>query len=332
MKKEKAVFTVSTLVILTILMSPAFAQAGIFSFVADFIANKGTNTYIRSEGASNMALLSSSLSPTLELGGGDITIVDGDSLLFESGPIGEIGDGVRATSDQINVYVVREGDSLSQIARMFDVSINTIVWANDLSGSTIRPGQTLAILPISGVKYKVKKGDTLKSIAKDHKGDLQEILDFNDLTVNSKLSVGDTIVIPDGEAVFSAPTARSVSATVAKEARGYFIRPVTRGTRTQGIHGYNAVDIAAPIGTPVVASASGTVVISRDSGWNGGYGKYTVVKHSNGTQTLYAHLNEVIVYTGSQVVQGQVIGYVGNTGKSTGPHLHFEVRGAKNPF
>ena len=330
MKKEKALFVASSLLIAIILMSPAFAQAGIFSFVADFINNRGTDTYIRSEGASNMALLTASLSPSLELGGGDISIVDG-ALLPESGPSGEV-EGIHATSDQISVYVVREGDSLSQIARMFGVSINTIVWANDLSGSTITPGQTLAILPISGVKYKVKSGDTLKSIAKDHKGDLQEILDFNNLSINSNLAVGDTIIIPDGELLHASSKTTVASSVSTRETKGYFIRPVTKGTRTQGIHGYNAVDIAAPIGTPIVASASGTVVISRGSGWNGGYGSYIVIKHSNGTQTLYAHMNEVIVYAGSSVVQGQVIGYVGNTGKSTGPHLHFEVRGAKNPF
>ncbi len=72
--------------------------------------------------------------------------------------------------------------------------------------------------------------------------------------------------------------------------------------------------------------------MSRNSGWNGGYGNYIVVLHPNGTQTLYAHLQKSIVLQGGRVEKGQVIGYSGNTGKSTGPHLHFEVRGAKNPF
>ena len=102
--------------------------------------------------------------------------------------------------------------------------------------------------------------------------------------------------------------------------------------KTQGLHGYNGIDLAAPTGTPVLASASGDVIVSRGYGWNGGYGNYIVIKHPNGTQTLYAHLNEVIVSSSWHVVQGQIIGYVGATGKSTGPHLHFEVRGAKNPF
>ena len=91
------------------------------------------------------------------------------------------------------------------------------------------------------------------------------------------------------------------------------------------------MDLAAPTGTPILASAIGEVIISR-TGWNGGYGNYVVIAHSNGTQTVYAHNSSNIVYAGQTVVQGQVIGYVGSTGRSTGAHLHFEVRGAKNPF
>jgi len=73
-------------------------------------------------------------------------------------------------------------------------------------------------------------------------------------------------------------------------------------------------------------------LISKSSGWNGGYGKYIVISHDNGTQTLYSHLSETAVSAGVKVSQGQTIGYMGNTGKSTGTHLHFEIRGAKNPF
>jgi murein DD-endopeptidase MepM/ murein hydrolase activator NlpD len=102
--------------------------------------------------------------------------------------------------------------------------------------------------------------------------------------------------------------------------------------KSQGIHGYNGVDLAAPTGTQVLAAASGQVLISRFGGWNGGYGNYIVIKHSNGTQTLYAHNSANYVSVGQWVSQGDVIGLVGNTGKSTGSHLHFEVRGAKNPF
>jgi murein DD-endopeptidase MepM/ murein hydrolase activator NlpD len=92
------------------------------------------------------------------------------------------------------------------------------------------------------------------------------------------------------------------------------------------------VDLAAPIGTPIMASAEGDVIISKNYGWNGGYGEYVVISHPNGTQTLYAHMSSNLAYQGMHVYKGQVIGFVGSTGKSTGSHLHFEVRGAKNPF
>jgi murein DD-endopeptidase MepM/ murein hydrolase activator NlpD len=113
---------------------------------------------------------------------------------------------------------------------------------------------------------------------------------------------------------------------------GYYIHPVPGSVVTQRSHGYNAVDFGAPTGTYIFASASGRVVTSVNSGWNGGYGKFIVIEHPNGTRTLYSHLSSVIISRGQQVVQGQVIGYMGSTGRSTGSHLHFEIRGAHNPF
>jgi murein DD-endopeptidase MepM/ murein hydrolase activator NlpD len=113
----------------------------------------------------------------------------------------------------------------------------------------------------------------------------------------------------------------------------YYISPLSHYIETQGIHGYNAVDLAAPKGTPIVASATGDVVIAREGGWNGGYGSYVVISHGNGSQTLYAHMSKVATYDGAHVEQGEVIGYVGETGLATGPHVHFEIRnGIKNDF
>ncbi|MFA7310107.1 MAG: M23 family metallopeptidase, partial [Candidatus Paceibacterota bacterium] len=114
---------------------------------------------------------------------------------------------------------------------------------------------------------------------------------------------------------------------------GYYMAPLSRYTETQGIHGYNGVDLAAPVGTPIMASANGDVIIAKAGGYNGGYGSYVVISHGNGSQTLYAHMSKVSTYDGAHVVQGQVIGYVGSTGKSTGAHVHFEIRnGIRNPF
>src|SRR5690606_35562944 len=114
------------------------------------------------------------------------------------------------------------------------------------------------------------------------------------------------------------PTKTTSSAT----GGGGFIIPVPGAIRTQGIHGYNAVDLAAAVGTTIRAAAAGEVIVAKASGWNGGYGNYVVVKHGNGTQTLYAHMSTVSVGVGSQVSAGATLGAVGSTGQSTGAHLH----------
>jgi murein DD-endopeptidase MepM/ murein hydrolase activator NlpD len=242
------------------------------------------------------------------------------------------------SGDQISVYVVREGDTLSQVAKMFGVSSNTVRFANDIpKGGSLRVGQQLVILPVSGIQYVVKKGDTINKIAKKYSGDAQEIKDFNGID-DSSLQIGDTIIIPNGVEV-SVPIVTSVKKFIANimtadsgiQTDGYFIRPA-KGGKTQGIHGHNGIDFSARGGLSVVAAASGKVLISLSSGYNGGYGRYVVIAHSNGTQTLYAHLSANFVSAGDTVEQGQLIGNIGNTGLSTGPHLHFEVRGAKNPF
>ncbi|HEX9609128.1 MAG TPA: peptidoglycan DD-metalloendopeptidase family protein [Candidatus Paceibacterota bacterium] len=298
-------------------------------------------TEVTYNNSQTMPLLRAALhsDPNPSKGGGEITI-DHDALLADVGPTGSLADIEERplASDQISIYVVREGDTLSQIGVMFNVSVNTIRWANDLSrNEAIQPGQTLVVLPISGVRHTVVKGDTLQTIAKEYKADLDEILSFNNLHADMALVVGEVIVVPDGE--IGAPAPMQATPRVATgggsssgSASGYFINPVPGSVRTQGIHGYNGVDLGARSGTQVISAAGGEVLISRASGWNGGYGIYIVVKHDNGTQTLYAHLNQAIVYAGQRVVQGQVIGYVGATGRATGPHLHFEVRGASNPF
>lgn len=328
--------------LLAILITPTSANAGFFSFIADlFESNKAGEVVANAHNSQTVPLLQAALNydPNPAKGGGEIIIVDDEALLSETGPSGTLADIEErpASSDQISIYVVREGDSLSQIAKMFSVSTNTIIWANDIKrGSLITPGQTLIILPVTGIRYTVEKGDTLKSIVKEYKGDLDEILQYNDLAEDVVLAIGDIIVIPDGEIEMPVYSSASASSVVYGSGgptySGYYILPVNGARRSQGLHGYNAVDLAVSYGTPILASASGTVIINKSYGWNGGYGNYIVIRHDNGTQTLYAHNSSNIVYSGQSVVRGQVIGYIGSTGRSTGAHLHFEIRGAKNPF
>lgn len=321
-------------------IAPNSVNAGFFDILSQiFKVSKEAPSVEAPANVQTMTLLQAATNqdPNPAKGGGDIAVVGGVALLSEDGPSGTMADVEdNQNAGNISVYVVRSGDSLSGIAKIFGVSVNTIIWANDIKGGKINPGQNLIILPISGVQHKVVRGDTLALLAKKYNADLSEIAQFNGLSLDSAIAIGDTVIIPDG--VVSAPASKSTG--VRKSVRGsngpsydgYYLRPVLGGRKSQGLHGYNGVDLAAPNGSPLLAAAGGKVIISKNYGWNGGYGNYIVINHPNGTQTLYAHLSKNLVFDGYSVVRGQVIGNVGSTGKSTGSHVHFEVRGAKNPF
>lgn len=267
----------------------------------------------------------------------------GSALVSYGGPAGTTADIVGSVSpDRISVYVVRKGDTLGEIADMFGVSVNTVKWANNLNSATdVRVGDTLVILPVSGVERIVIKGDTLKSIARKYGADADEIATFNDLDPVAPLEIGSTLIIPGGEIAPAASSASKSSPRKISEPYlggggsvqiGYYENPMPGALITQGIHGWNGIDLGAARGTPIHAAADGIVIVARGSGWNGGYGNYAVITHDNGSQTLYGHMKSVIVSPGQSVSSGQIIGYEGSTGLSTGAHLHFEVRGAANPF
>ena len=325
----------------------SYAHAWSLSSFLGWKSGKSDTSLIstESQNSQTVALLEAAVNvdPKKAMGGGDITVVDDSALLPDVGPSGTIAD-IELSDHQgkVSLYVVRSGDTIAQVAKMFGVTANTILWANDLErGASLREGQHLVILPIDGVQHTVKKGDTLQSIAKKYKGDLDEILEFNDMTAGQKLSVGDVVIIPDGKED-AAPTpgvsvpSRSRTIAAYPSYSGYYTHPVPDGQK--GLHGYNGVDYGAPKGTSVYAAAEGTVIVSRFRASScgrtcfGGYGNYIVIEHPNGTQTLYGHLSAVYTTMGVHVDRGQWIGEVGSTGKSTGSHLHFEVRGAKNPF
>ena len=276
----------------------------------------------------------------------DVTIVDDKVLRSAAGSMG-VSDGKDVPDssllDETSVYVVRKGDSISQIANMFDVSTDTILWANNMKkGDKLKESDILFILPISGLEHTVTKGQTLQSIAKLYKADINDILQSNDITEDTKLAVGDKLIIPNAlKSEESDKPIKNLSASIAKDKQyyenhpvqnlaGYFINPVPGYRKSQGIHDKNAIDMAISKGTPILASAAGRVTLARN-GYNGGFGNLVVISHPNGTETLYAHQSKIVTSTGAEVFQGQVIGYVGSTGHSTGPHLHFEVHGARNP-
>lgn len=338
----KKIFLADILPVVLLFVIPFFAHAGLLSSIAGFMGGSPADAeVVVEENINTIPLLRAATNqdPNPAKGGGDVLIEDG-ALVADYGPLGG-DDAVKAkeTNGEISSYIVRKGDSLSEIAAMFGVSVNTVLWANDIKKATgIKEGDQLVILPISGVRHIVKKGDTMKSIAEKYKGDADDILAYNQLEASDALNPGDTIVIPGGEveAAKEVPkvlkTKKGSKAVLVNIGGGYYAKPLRHGQKTQGVHGYNGVDIGVPVGSSVFAAATGDVIVSKASGYNGGYGQYIVVKHPNGTQTLYAHLSSNFVVVGTHVAQGQEIGASGNSGKSTGPHLHVEVRGARNPF
>ncbi len=245
------------------------------------------------------------------------------------------------------IYTVKDGDTVESIARANKLTVDTLLWANEIKNpNEIKPGDTIILLSVSGVQHKIKKGDSIDKIAKEYKANKKDIIVFNNLPANGELKEGETITIPGGvkekpkpkpkpkSTILQRRTYSSSVAQVATTVRsGYYARPIKGGVRTQGIHRTNAVDLAAPIGTPIYAAAPGKVIVAK-YGWNGGYGNYVIIQHTNGTKTLYGHMRAggLRVKRGQQVKRGQLIGRMGSTGHSTGPHVHFEVRGAKNPF
>jgi len=337
-----------------IILIPLTVHGGWFSSVTGFL-NGDTLVYEKSQstsGAGEMKLLSSATGPDFKSnqGGGDIIVEEG--ALQSSGPFSEDVDD-NNLAGEISVHVVRpctaeRCETLSHIAEMYGVSVNTILWANDISDAkSVQPGDTLIILPITGVRHVVKSGETLASITKKYGAKTTEevdamvsdILSYNRLASASDIAVGDTVVVPGGVMHQAAPRKPSGSngasptrVTGGASSGGGFVHPVPGAVRTQGIHGYNAVDLAAAEGTAIRAAAAGEVIVSKSGGWNGGYGNYIVIKHAGGAQTLYAHTSSNAVGVGAMVDSGETFGYVGSSGRSTGAHLHFEVRGASNPF
>lgn len=244
--------------------------------------------------------------------------------------------------DKILDYEVKEGDTISTIAEEFAVSEDTILWENDLTeNSRIKPGQKIKILPVSGVAHEVEGGDTVYSVAKKYQANSQAIIDFpfNDVGDDFQLRAGLILIVPDG-----APPAKPKPAPTQYLAKQQlditslgttqFIWPAV-GQMAQYFSWYHpGLDISNLGGGPIYASDSGTVTTA---GWpdNYGYGNRIVLDHGNGYTTLYAHLSAIYVSVGQKVGKGVVIGQMGSTGRSTGTHLHIEIRkegAALNPL
>lgn len=303
----------------------------------------GTDFYYNSQ---NIPLLeTTSLNPDIKSieNQTDFLIVKGEALTADEFIFGSGLESVSA-GDTL-VYEVQEGDTISQIAENYNISVNTIRWENNLTSNKINVGQKLNILPVTGVKHIVKKGDTLDKIAKKYDAELEDILVYNDILKDQKLKQGDKIIVPNGviiAPVISKPSSttqnKSTSISTSTAVAGYYLRPVSGkitspyGPRKGSYH--YGIDIGNKRGTPIVAAAGGTVTevvnycAEGKSSCGGRYGNYVKIIHPNGQTTIYAHLTKASVSVGQSVSQGSNIGTLGNTGRSTGPHLHFEIQKA----
>lgn len=265
-------------------------------------------------------------------------LVDKASLLNSASP----SSNVSPLRDGLLTYKIEEGDSVSTIAAKFGISVNTIIWANSLKGSSlIQPGQEIVILPVSGLLHKVKKGESLESIASLYDVPEDEIATLN----KGALKADETVIVPNAKpartparGVLGSPSKsqKGSSSSNLAEVGGYFGRPVSGGLNWGELHGGNAVDISTSCGSSIYAAASGVVSsVGSPLSWNGGLGGLVRIKHPNGTQTLYSHNSENLVDVGEAVAQGSIIAKVGRTGQvqgRTGCHVHFGIIGAANPF
>ena len=243
-----------------------------------------------------------------------------------------------AKRKKIITYVVESGDTISTIARKFSVSVNTILWENNLSSySVIRPGDKLDILPETGITHTVKSGDTLGAIASSNDVEIEDILKANEMTINSKLKIGQKLLIPGASKIAKtkASTQQNKSYTGIQAIKN-FVKPAPQKTVANKMAWptvghiitqyyswrHKGLDIANRIGTPLFAADAGTVIYAS---WSNGYGNNVVIDHGGGKKTRYAHMSKFYVSKGDKVTKGESIGEMGSTGWSTGPHIHFEV-------
>jgi len=220
-------------------------------------------------------------------------------------------------------YSVKNGDSVEGIAKRFGLSLDAVIASNNLRNvRQLKAGQRIRIPNMDGIPYTVKNGDSYAGIASAQKVPLEAILDANDIQ-SDEIKAGTVLFIPGAK----------MDKTALRQALGtFFIWPLAgkrsspfgwRNDPFTGARSFHAgQDISVPMGSPVKASSDGRV---SATGFNAVYGNFLIVSHTEDYQTMYAHLSKILVKKGAYVSQGSVIARSGNSGRSTGPHLHFSV-------
>ncbi|MGM0438149.1 MAG: peptidoglycan DD-metalloendopeptidase family protein [Bacillota bacterium] len=218
----------------------------------------------------------------------------------------------------IKTHEVKKGETLWSIAHKYDINIDTLIGANDISNmNRIKPGEEIMILPVKGILYNISPGENLSSIAKKFDITKEKIINNNGIKNPEKIQTGKTLLLPGVSPEFS----------YQDRLDQMFIPPVNArisshyGQRWGRMH--EGIDYAVNPGTGIKAAGGGRIIYS---GWSSGYGLLVIIQHQKGLKTLYAHNSKILVNNGEYVHRGEIIARSGNTGNSTGPHLHFEVQ------
>ena len=240
-------------------------------------------------------------------------------------------------------YTIRKGDTLGEISKRYGVSVGTLLAANNsLSPRHLKIGQLIQIPPSDGVMVKIRRGDNLWTICRRYRADLNAALAFNNVKDVRSIRPGDNLFLPGAKAPSSSQgrylVAKGSSSGKSSSSRtaGLNFRYPLRGrltskygwrrnpmgpSRRRQFH--TGIDIAAPRGRTVTAAEAGEVLSAC---YSGGLGNTVVILHKSGYSTVYGHNSKLLVKPGQKVSRGQAIAKVGNTGRSTGPHVHFEIR------
>ncbi len=345
----------SLLLIICILSKPTYAHAGFFSSLFGGGA-QASETVIKEDTAvihnsQTIPLPESSINPDLKSikEAKTITIVSNEALLPNNSPLDTDSDLEKyASSEKISTYIVKKGDNLDGIAKSLKISKDSIIASNtDLKKSDLlKIGQKLVIFGLKSdtvtklaeTEKVADAGDKPKTPVKEEstpKKDEGPMITINtDLPSPSAPQVQTPVINTPIAQVLAVETPVS-SGQPEGTINGNYIWPFPAGIGrvSQGRHADNAFDFAAPKNTPILAIQSGTVLIVHSGGWNGGFGKYVVINFDDGRQAIFGHMNKTNVEEGQVVKQGDIIGFVGTTGSSTGNHTHVGFHGnLPNPY
>lgn len=351
-------------IVLSIFLAPKQASAGLLSgFIDKVLGADDASSEVLSDSntathnSQTIPLPEASVNPDLKKIKEEkqVVIVSNEALLPNTSPLGVDTELEKyASSEKIDIYVVKKGDTIEGIAKKLKVSKASILASNaDLKKSDLlKVGQTLVISALKSDPVLTKEDKLAKKKELEEKTLNKEKVEVKEKETakedtNTKTEIQQPVTVPTPQVVVNQEVLdesqndqvqnNPVNPQGGQEGsigNGYiWLFPKGVGRVSQGIHADQAYDFAAPLGTPVYAPYSGTVLIARNSGYNGGYGKYVVINFDDGRQAILGHMQEVLAVAGQKVNQGDVVAYVGSTGKSTGPHVHIGFRGTlSNPY